>query len=139
MAYQSDRKTLRYIDPEILASAFLHCEERKVDKAGCISFEGRKYEVGLTFIGRKVDVIFDPNDISELTIEYEGHQPFKARQLMIGERSGKRPKLPEYMQIEPAQSSRLLSAAAKKNQERKDIHPPAVSYRSVSKGGERHV
>ncbi|MGI6467816.1 MAG: DDE-type integrase/transposase/recombinase [Syntrophomonadaceae bacterium] len=139
VAYQSNRKTLRYIDPEILASAFLHCEERKVDKAGCISFEGRKYEVGLTFIGRKVDVIFEPNDISELTIEYEGHEPFKARQLMIGEQSGKRPKLPEYMQIEPAQSSRLLSATAKKNQERKESHPPAVSYRSVSKGGERHV
>ena len=48
VAYQSDRKTLKYLDPEILASAFMHCEERKVDKSGCISFEARKYEVGLT-------------------------------------------------------------------------------------------
>lgn len=84
VAYQSDRKTLKYLDPEILASAFMHCGERKVDKSGCISFEGIKYEVGLTFICCKVDVIFDPADISELTIEYEGHQPFKARQLVIG-------------------------------------------------------
>lgn len=139
VAYQSDRHTLRYIDPEILASAFLHCEERKVDKSGCISFGGRKYEVGLAFIGCKVDVVFDPADINELTIEYEGHQPFKAQQLVIGERAGKRPPLPEHLQKEPADSSRLLSAAAKKNQERKDIHIPAVSYRSVRKGGQGHV
>jgi putative transposase len=138
-AYQRDRKALRYIEPEILASAFLHCEERKVDKAGCISFEGRKYEVGLTFIGCKVDVIFDPADISELTIEYEGHQPFKARQLVIGERAGQRPPLPEHLQKEPVDSSRLLKAAAKKHQERKDIHTPAVSYRSVRKEGEGRV
>ena len=139
VAYQSDRKTLKYIDPEILASAFLHCEERKVDKSGCISFEGSKYEVGLTFIGCKVDVIYDPADISELTIEYAGHPPFKARQLVIGERAGRRPPLPEHLQKEPADSSRLLKAAAKKHQERKDTHPPAVSYRSVRKEDEGYV
>ncbi len=139
VAFQSDRKTVKYIDPEILASAFLHCEERKVDKAGCISFAGRKYEAGLTFIGCKVDVIYDPADISALTIEYAGHQPFKARQLVIGERAGRRPPLPEHLQKDPADSSRLLNAAAKKNQERKDTHIPAVSYRSVRKEDEGHV
>jgi putative transposase len=139
VAYQSDRKTLKHLDPEILASAFMHCEERKVDKSGCISFEGRKYEVGLTFIGCKVDVIFDPADISELTIEYEGHQPFKAKELVIGERSAPRPKLPEHLQKAPADSSRLLNAAARKNQERKESQPPAISYRSVRKGGKDNV
>ena len=63
---------------------------------------------GLTFIGCKVDVIFDPADISELTIEYEGHQPFKAKELVIGERSAPRPKLPEHLQKAPADSSRQM-------------------------------
>lgn len=139
VAYRSDRQALKYIDPEILASAFLHCEERKVDKSGCISFAGSKYEVGLTLIGCKVDVIYDPADVSELTIEYEGHQPFKARQLVIGERAGQRPPLPEYLQQEPVDSSRLLQAAVKKNNERKETQSPAVSYRSVRKGGEGRV
>ena len=49
-------------------------EERKVDKAGCISFNGQKYEVGLPFIGCTVDVIYDPAYTDELTIEYEGHE-----------------------------------------------------------------
>ena len=139
IAYRSDRKALKFLDTETVADAFLHCEERKVDKAGCISFAGRKYEAGLTFIGCKVDVIYDPADLNELTIEYEEHKPFKARQLVIGEYSGKRPKLPEYMQTEPAESSRLLNAAAKKNQERKANHTPAISYRTVRKEGEGHV
>ena len=64
-AYRSDRKALKFLDPETIASAFLHCEERKVDKAGCISFAGKKYEVGLIFIGCKVDVIYDPADIKD--------------------------------------------------------------------------
>jgi len=104
-----------------------------VDKAGCISFEGKKYEVGLHFIGSKIDVIYDPADTSTLTIEYEGHQVVKAKPLVIGELSGKRPKLPEHLLPKPAESSRLLNAAAKKNQERKENQPPAVSYRKVRK------
>ncbi len=133
-AYRSDSKAVRFLDAETIASAFLHCEERKVDKAGCISFAGKKYEVGLNFIGCKVDVVYDPADIAELTIEYEGHVPFKVKPLVIGERTGERPRLPEHLQSQTAESSRLLCAAAKKNKQHKDMQVPAVSYRSVRKG-----
>jgi len=52
-AYRSDKKALKFLDPQTVANAFLHCEERKVDKAGCISFQGNKFEVGLSFIGSR--------------------------------------------------------------------------------------
>jgi len=138
-AYRSDKKALKFLDTETVASAFLHCEERKVDKSGCISFAGRKYEAGLSFIGCKVSVIYDPADTTELTIEYEGHAPWKAKQLAIGEKTGQRPKLPEHLQLEPAQTSRLLAAAAVKNEQRKARQIPAVSYRTVKKEGADHV
>lgn len=138
-AYRSDKKPLKFLDQDIITQAFLHCEQRKVDKAGCISFEGKKYEVGLTFIGCTVDVTYDPADTSELTIEYEGHDSWKARQLVIGERSGQRPKLPEHLTEQKTDSSRLLSAAEKKNQQRKEQQMPAISYRNVPKEGERRV
>lgn len=138
-AFRSDKKALRFLEPEVIANAFLHCEERKVDKAGCISFEGKKYEVGLSFIGCTVDVVYDPSDISELTIEYEGHEPFKAKQLVIGEHAGQRPKLPEHLNTVPAESSRLLAAAAKQNQQRQVHQATAISYRSLSKGVSRNV
>ena len=114
-AYNGDSQPIRFLDADTIADAFLHCEERKVDKSGCISFESKKYEVGLCFIGCKVDVVYDPADTEELTIEYEGHTPWKARQLVIGEKTGERPHLPEQLLPEKAESSRLLAAAAKKN------------------------
>jgi putative transposase len=49
--FRSDKKALRFVDPELLSNAFLHCETRKVDKSGCISFMDRKCEVGLPFSG----------------------------------------------------------------------------------------
>ena len=137
--YRSDQKALKFLAPEVITSAFLHCEERKVDKAGCISFEGKKYEISLRFIGCKVNVIYDPVDTTELTIEYEGHAAIKARQLVIGERSAARPKLPEHLQPQPAESSRLLTAAGKKHKQRKEDQAPAVSYRTVWKEGPDHV
>lgn len=138
-AYRSDSNALRFLDAETVASAFLHCEERKVDKVGCISFSGRKYEVGLSFIGCTVNVVYDPADLSDITIEYEGHDPFKARPQVIGERTGKRPRLPEHLLNEPAETSRLLAAAAQKNRQRKDQPSPAVSYRAIKKGDADHV
>jgi transposase InsO family protein len=139
-AYNGDSQPIRFLDADTIACAFLHCEERKVDKAGCISFEGKKYEVGLSFIGCKVDVVYDPADTEELTIEYEGRTPWKAGQLVIGEKTGERPRLPEQLLPEKAESSRLLAAAAKKNRERKEQHAPAISYRAIRKGeGDGHV
>lgn len=64
-AFRSDKKALRFVEPEMLADAFLHCETRKVDKTGCISFMDRKYEAGLPFIGCTVDVVYDPADITD--------------------------------------------------------------------------
>lgn len=139
IAYQSDKKPLRFLDPAVVANAFLHCEDRKVDKAGCISFAGMKYEVGLPFIGCKVDVVYDPADTSELIIEYQGHTPWKVKQLVIGERTGKRPALPEHLTPQPANESRLLIAATEKNQERQQRQSPAVSYRTVQRGDDSHV
>lgn len=138
-AYRGDTKALSFLDPDVVAQAFLHCEDRKVDKSGCISFQGRKYEVGLAFIGCTVDVVYDPADITEITIEYEGHTPWKARELQIGERAGKRPALPDHMGPKQAESSRLLAAAEKQNQARKEHQTPAISYRSVGKGDARRV
>lgn len=138
-AFRNDLHPLRFVEPYVLADAFLHCEERKVDKAGCISFMGRKYEVGLLFIGRTVQVVYDPADITEVTIEYEGHKPWKVRELVIGERAGKRPTLPEHLQPKPADASRLLRGAEKQHDQRQDQQVPAISFRAIRKEVEDDV
>lgn len=139
VAYRQDPQTLRFVEPDVLADAFLHVEERKVDKVGCISFRGKKYEVGLTCIGQTVTVIYDPAEITEITIELEGHEPRKAREMVIGERAGQRPALPESLLTKEADHSRLLQSAKQKQMERKQHQAPAVSYRTVHKEVGKHV
>lgn len=138
-AYRNDPKPAKFVEPEVLANAFLHCESRKVDKAGCISFDGKKYEVGIVFTGYRVDVIFDPADKSFVTIEHDNHPPFTARELVIGEFTGKQPKRPDYMTPVPASESRLLTAAAIKNKERNETIHNAISYRTRETEGSTDV
>lgn len=138
-AYQGDSQPLRYLDAETIKDAFLHSEARKVDKAGCISFKGKKYEVGVTFAGCTVDCIYDPSDLSELTCEYAGHTPWEVKELAIGAYAGKRPKLPEHLAPQAAKSSRLLTGAARQNEARRSRQTPAVSYRAVRKADDEHV
>lgn len=117
----------------------MHSEPRKVDKSGCLNFMGKKYEAGLPFIGCTVDVVYDPADMTELTLEYEGHTPWKVHELVIGERVGKRPALPEPMQPQSADSSRLLGAAEQKSRQRRERQTPALSFRTVHKEGSSDV
>jgi len=140
-AYQSDRHALRMLSAEEIADAFLSCEKRKVDKSGCISFDGEKYEIemGLTMIHKTVDVIYDPADISVLTIECEGVPPCKAKPLVIAQHSTAKPELPKRLEKVEPRKSRLLEAAEKKNQERLKVHRTAISFAetgSIATGGE---
>jgi hypothetical protein len=137
-AFNTDREPIRFLDPEQIAEAFLRVEQRKVDKSGCISFAGKKYELehGLELIGQKVEVVYDPADIGTLWIEPKGFPRFTAKPLVIGERSGKRPELPlEKMPQKPLQS-RLLSAAEKANETRKKNHRNAISFRGIGGGSD---
>jgi len=133
-AFRLDKEPLRFLNPQIIAEAFLHSEERRVDKTGCISFQGAKYEVGLLYVGLKVEVIYDPADPSELRIECEGYPSCTAKRQVITERTAPRPELPEHIGNHEPQGSRLLAAAAKKNAERAPRLRPAVIYSRT--GGE---
>jgi putative transposase len=139
VAFRSDPTPLRLVDESTLADAFLHSESRKVDKAGCISFMGKKYEVGLSFIGHQVEVVYDPRDISTITIEYDNHTPWQAKALIIGEWAGRRPSLPPTIEGVAAVGSRLLDAAGKKNQTRKERQTRAVSFRKFREEANQDV
>ncbi len=133
-AFQSDKRAIRYADPKEIHDAFLHREERKVDKTGCISFLGKPYEVGLQFLGMKVTVIYDPADTSIITVQGGDLPPVQAKERLIGQWTGPRPKLPEHLTKVPATESRLLKAAEKKHNDRDK--PMLISYR---KEGEPNV
>lgn len=133
--FNSDPASLRFVLPEIVADAFLDYEERKVDKTGCISFCGKKYEAGLKYIGCTVGVVYDPLDINEITIEYQDNEPFRVRELVIGANAGKRPKMPDTLNTAKPDSSRLLAGARKKNEKRRSSQKMILSFRKAGTGG----
>lgn len=138
-AYNKDKEPLRFLGADEIAEAFLRVEKRKVDKSGCISFNGKKYEIenGLLLIGRKVDVIYERSDTEQLWIEHENFKRTTAKPLEIGERAGQRPPLPQMIEKEAVNKSRLLDAAEKINQKRDKVRKGAISFRII--GGDTNV
>jgi transposase InsO family protein len=109
-AFGIDSKPLKFVAAEKLRDAFLHSETRKVDKTGCISFGGSLYEVGLAYIGKRVEIRFDITWTDEVLIAYGKSDAFIAHKLVIGENCGVSREIPEHMRTSPPQTSRLLDA-----------------------------
>ncbi len=58
--------------PELLRGAFLWSHTRQVTKTATLSLHGNRYEVDAALIGRKVEVVFDPFDLTSLEVRYQG-------------------------------------------------------------------
>ena len=127
IAFKSDSMPPHFLDSAVLARAFLHSEQRKADKSGCISFGGNKYDLGVRFAGRTVDVVYDPSNVEMLTIEVKGELPFPVHKLQIGEHVAPRPARMKPERIE-TNHSRLLDAAVKASQKKELSRVRAISY-----------
>jgi len=133
-AYKSSKAPLRFMSADTVAGAFLRLERRKIDKSGCISFGGKKYEVGVVYIGRTVDIVYDPADTSVLTVEdSHSNASFRIKELIIGAHTGPRPKLPDFMTSEPPPTSRLLDEKKKRYEKRQLSAKRAISYAELNK------
>ncbi len=127
-AYREDPHPVRFADPASVQEAFLHREKRKVNKIGCLSFQGKTYEAGMRFLGRTVDIVYDPADTTRITVEAPGLAPVRAAKVVIGDHVGAKIAVPEQLNPETVSSSRLLEAAKRKNREKEPVHLPVISY-----------
>jgi len=57
--------------PAQLHEAFLWSERRTVTKTATISLFGNSYEVDAALVGRRVEVVFDPFDLTRLEVRYQ--------------------------------------------------------------------
>ena len=138
-AYLTDKRPLCFPDIAACREAFLHTETREVDKAGCISFDGQKYEVGLKLVGRKVAVCYDATWKDEVEIHHQDFPAFKAKRLQIGENCGQSELFPEATQPIPAANSRLLTGLDRQSAKEHKPAPVATSFRSMAKELNPHV
>jgi putative transposase len=82
--YQAGLSMVRQADPETLRKAFLWREKRNVRKDGRLSLQGNTYRVDPQFIGRQIELRFDPFDLSELEVWLDGQPLGKATVLQQG-------------------------------------------------------
>ena len=70
--------------PALLREAFLWSHERTVTKTATVSLQGNQYEVDAALAGRRVELVFDPFDLTRIEVRYQ-HRPFGlAVPLVIG-------------------------------------------------------
>jgi transposase InsO family protein len=131
-AFTMDTRPLQFVDGKLLAEAFLHAEEREVDKIGCISFRGRIYEVGTKLMGRKVEILYDPACLDEIEIHHKDFDPFFAKVQRIDSWCGTEKTVPPQTEMLPADSSRLLDALTAAASDRP--RHIATSFRYVKDG-----
>jgi transposase InsO family protein len=60
----------RPADPERLRQAFLHRAQRKVRKTSTVSFKGNRYTVPAYLRGKRIELRYDPFDLTRLEVWY---------------------------------------------------------------------
>jgi len=145
LRYQDGIAQIKAADPEIIRKAFLWREERKVRKDGCIELQGNTYQVDPTFAGRKLQLLFDPFDLSHIELFFGGNSFGKATVIQQGrekhiavERLATQPPEPpkpktsldylaalrsEYQQMQRKQAGPLQFARLKERPEDPDPSP----------------
>ncbi len=70
--------------PARLREAFLWSEHRAVTKTATVSLHGNTYEVDAALIGRRVELLFDPFDLAEVSVRHAGRDMGTALPHRIG-------------------------------------------------------
>jgi putative transposase len=118
-AFTQDKKALRFHSPETLREAFLWEKTPKVDKTGCISLNGLCYEVGIEYLRKNILVRYDPLDLSQIEVWYDGQKKKVISPANIGEfnRNVKKP-TPELEKASQSKVLRLFADESKKRLKR---------------------
>lgn len=70
--------------PAELHLAFLWCEWRTVTKTATVNLFANAYEVDQALVGTKVELLFDPFDLDEIRVRYQGREMGQAVPMVIG-------------------------------------------------------
>jgi putative transposase len=67
-----------------LHEAFLWSEHRQVTKTAEVHLHGNRFEVDAALVGRRVELVFDPFDLTDIEVRFEGRGMGKAAPVRIG-------------------------------------------------------
>lgn len=129
---------LRLVDPLVLQQAFLREAQAKVDKTACISVQGNTYEVEPVLVRCKIEIRYDPFDLRDIQVWYEGKQYANATPLKIRRHTDKglaKDQVPVDTGPEQTGSSFLDTLMVREEAIRKSRAQP-TSYSQREKRGE---
>jgi putative transposase len=86
-------------DAALLREAFAWSAVRLVRKTATVALEGNQYSVDPFLVGRKVELVFDPFDMTQLTVYWAGRKAGSAVPQVIGRHA--HPKAPPDEDPEP--------------------------------------
>lgn len=116
--YRKAVKSSRRISVLDLSDIFLWEDERTVDKTGCISLSGNRYEVDLELSRRKVQVRFDPFDLQTVQIWCNGERFSNARPIELNRRYDHRVRPEPVEHSEDPSTLSFFQIAERKRQEK---------------------
>lgn len=70
--------------PELLHEAFLWSEWRRVTKTAQVSLHGNSFEVDAALVGRRIELVFDPFDLTDIDVRFENRPMGRAVPVRIG-------------------------------------------------------
>jgi len=131
-AYTEDPAKVRYVSSLECRDAFLWEKQRTADKSGCIKLGGVMFDVGAALTSCRVDVRYDPFDISVVEIWHKGEFKRKAEKLSMPEFT-KRPVVAATKTSPKPTHSRLLKVYEERNKEREKQRNGALDFRKTKK------
>ncbi len=137
--WNRDSKSLTFIDTNVVTEAFLHHEKRTVDNSGCISFKGKSYDVGVSLVGHKVEISYDPMDCRTITVKAQYMEPFTASPRIVGEFCLPPEKIPDTLLPLKPESSRFLKGLESKRKKTAQLKADAISFGNYRKEVKNHV
>lgn len=137
--WNRDTRGLVFLDTTVVSEAFLHHETRKLDNAGCFSFEGAKYEASTALANAEVEIAYDPMNTETIKVIYRDMEPVMAHRVKIGSFCDKKSELPVGMTDKVPETSRFLDALEKKYKEDHQMLANALSFGDYGKAGGQNV
>jgi hypothetical protein len=132
-AYTEDPAKVRYVSTLECREAFLWEEQRTADKSGCAKLAGVVFDVGVALARQRVDIRYDPFDLSVVEVWHDGKFQRKAEKLDMPEFVPKPKSDPAATARKPTHS-RLLQVYEERHKNREKQRNGALAFRSQKEG-----
>ena len=117
--------------PAQLHEAFLWSEHRTVTKTATISLHGNTFEVDAVLVGRRVECVFDPFDLTTINIRYQGRPMGAGVARVIGRHTHPMAR-PDTVPVPPGTGIDYLALLAERHAAELVEHTPLTRFADLA-------